>query len=440
MILRKLLPATEEERPAILHAFVCFFLLFASWYTIRPIREAMGIQGGAGDLPLLMVGTVLLGVLINPLIGQLATKLSRETMAQFVYRFLAGNLLLFYFALVYLPHWITYSDGVRTTIGHGLYIWVSAFSVLIGSLLWSLLAELFPPDRAKQLFGFAAAGCSLGGIIGSALVVFLIGFMGRHEWSPLHLLVFAALLLELAARSVKAIVRSAPVYPNQRGKVSSNKPLRASSWDGIRQTLHSPYLLGISGYVLFYTITGTFAYLIQGSVIDALESDMGARIEKFAYIDLITNTASILLQMGAVRSVVHVVGVGWTLAILPALTIVSFCLLWALPVYWVVVVAQVLRRATNYGLTRPAREMLYTPLPTEEKYLAKNLIDVGLYRAGDAVSSLAYKGLAAAGLGLTGLAALAIPVSVVWLCLAPLLGRGFQKRIDAMDAHDEAGP
>ena len=124
---------------------------------------------------------------------------------------------------------------------------------------------------------------------------------------------------------------------------------------------------------LFYTMTGTFAYLIQGSVIDALESDFGGDIEKFAYIDLITNTASVLLQILVVRRAVTFLGIGWTLAILPALTGLSFGMLWLLPTYTIVVIAQVLRRATNYGLTRPAREMLYTPLPTEEKYMAKNL-------------------------------------------------------------------
>jgi len=437
MKLVSLIPGTEDERPAVLHSFVCFFLLFASWYTIRPIREAMGIQGGAGDLPLLMVGTVILGVLINPSIGRLSLRYSRRVMAQMVYRFLAANILFFYVILVVVPNWYHYAESIQTTVGHGLYIWVSAFSVLIGSLLWSLLTEVFPPDRAKQLFGFAAAGCSLGGIVGSALVVSALGFMNDNAVDPLHLLLLAALFLELAARSVGAIVRSAPKYSCSEGakeqSVADGQPLQGASWDGMRQLLRSPYLFGISGYVLFYTMTGTFAYLIQGSVIDALESDFGGDIEKFAYIDLITNTASVLLQILVVRRAVTFLGIGWTLAILPALTGLSFGMLWLLPTYTIVVIAQVLRRATNYGLTRPAREMLYTPLPTEEKYMAKNLIDVGIYRAGDAGSSLLFNGLSKAGFGLAGLAALAIPVSLCWLVLAPLLGRGFRERNQGQD-------
>jgi AAA family ATP:ADP antiporter len=430
-----IIPGTPEERPAVAYSFACFFLLFTSWYTIRPIREAMGIQRDAGDLPLLMAGTVLLGILINPLIAKLTTKFSREAMARRVYRFLALNIALFYVALVLLPTWIDVPEDLSVKIGYGLYIWVSAFNVLIGSLLWSLLAELFPAERSKQLFGFAAAGCSLGGMVGGAIVLLAQGQLKEHDLDPLHLLLVAALLLEVAARIVGRIVKHAPTYSgnDEFGEAAVSKPLQGGAWSGLQQVKSSPYLLGISGYVLFYSLTGTFAYLIQGNIIAALDGDTAERIKKFAYIDLITNSASILLQIFAVRSVVTRFGVGMTLAVLPVLTAVSFTLLWAWPVYFMVVVTQALRRAANYGLTRPAREMLYTPLPREEKYMAKNLIDVGVYRSGDAVTSLLFKGLSMAGVGMSGFAAITVGSSFLWVGVALFLGKGFVDRVRAQE-------
>lgn len=422
---RLVIPGTSAERPALLRAFWCFFLLFTSWYTIRPIREAMGIARSADDLPWLMLGTVVLSLLCSPLIGRLVTRYSRVVMARVVYRFLAINIGLFYVALVVAPNWFPYTESVRAAIGHGLYVWVSAFSVLIGSLLWSLLAEVFSPNRSKELFGFVAAGCSLGGIVGSAVTLFAVGELESRGLNVLHLLLFAALLLELAARSVGGIVQRAP---DAVRKTMSTEPLGGSAWEGFGLTLRSPYLLGISGYILLYTTTGTFAYLIQGSIVEQYRAEMGGRIQAFAWIDLATNSATILLQVFAVRRLVKFAGVAVALAILPLLSAAGFVWLWAVPTYLTIVLFQVVRRSANYGLARPSREMLFTVLSPEEKYKAKNLIDVGLYRAGDAGASMFAKALGAAGFGLAGLAAIAVPISLVWVALTPLLGRGFQAR------------
>ena len=58
-----------------------------------------------------------------------------------------------------------------------------------------------------------------------------------------------------------------------------------------------------------------------------------------------------------------------------------------------IVAVQVLRRAGDYAITRPAREMLYVVLGREEKYKAKSFVDTVVYRGGDAVSAWAYAGL-----------------------------------------------
>ena len=440
MNLWTLIPGKEEEKPAVFRAFLCFFYLFLSWYTIRPFREAMGIERGAGDLPWLMVGTVILSILVNPLIGKLTNRFDRSTMARGVYRFLALNVLVFYAAQVLGPMWFDHGEDMYRYIGYAFYIWVSAFSVLIGSLLWSLLTEIFPAARSKHLFGFISAGCSLGGSAAALVVLGGLKVLDHFEASSLHMLVVAALFLELAARSVSSIVKKAPPRPEGLGEGPARgaafQPLKGSAWAGFQQVIASPYLLGISGYLLFYTFTGTFAYLIQGTVIAALEQDLGGRVESFAYIDLATNSCSFLLQVFAVSKLVNRLGLGPTLSILPVLTAACFAALWAFPVYSVVLVTQVLRRAANYGLTRPARELLFTTLSTEEKYKAKNFIDVALYRAGDTASSLFYVKLKFLGLALANLAAVAIPLSLLWLAIVPPLARAYNAKVKVPHSPD----
>jgi AAA family ATP:ADP antiporter len=44
------------------------------------------------------------------------------------------------------------------------------------------------------------------------------------------------------------------------------------------------------------------------------------------------------------------------------------------------------RRAGEYALVRPGREMLYTVVGDEEKYKAKNFNDTVVYRGADALS------------------------------------------------------
>jgi AAA family ATP:ADP antiporter len=94
----------------------------------------------------------------------------------------------------------------------------------------------------------------------------------------------------------------------------------------------------------------------------------------------------------------------------------------------VLVLVQVLRRAGNYAITRPAREMLYVVLGREEKYKAKNFIDTVVYRGGDALSAWVYAGLRAIGLSLSAIAFVAVPLALLWAGVAYRLGQAQTRR------------
>jgi AAA family ATP:ADP antiporter len=94
-----------------------------------------------------------------------------------------------------------------------------------------------------------------------------------------------------------------------------------------------------------------------------------------------------------------------------------------MPLLSLLVVFQTLRRASNFAVSRPAREVLFTVLRREDKYKAKSFIDTFVYRLGDQVGAWSYPLLTWLGLGLTGISFVAAPIAAGWCALSLWLGR-----------------
>ncbi len=139
--------------------------------------------------------------------------------------------------------------------------------------------------------------------------------------------------------------------------------------------------------------------------------------------DFAANALTLVIQVFLTSRIVRGFGLGWSLALIPLLLGGGFLLLGAAPLLGVLVAVQVVRRAGNYAIMKPSREMLFVVLDQEEKYKAKNVIDTVIYRSGDVVSAWAYAGLQALGLGLSAIAFLAVPVAGVWAWICFRLGR-----------------
>jgi AAA family ATP:ADP antiporter len=175
--------------------------------------------------------------------------------------------------------------------------------------------------------------------------------------------------------------------------------------------------------MLLFTTLATFLYFQQAQIIRDSFTDSGQRTAVFAAIDLAVNSLTILIQVFLTGRLVKWLGLAGTLLLVPVLLGFGFLLLGLTPVLAVLVVVQVIRRAGNYAIMRPAREMLYVVLGREEKYKAKNFIDTVVYRGGDVVSAWAYTGLRTLGLGLGEIAFVAVPLAALWGWIAYGLGR-----------------
>jgi AAA family ATP:ADP antiporter len=185
---------------------------------------------------------------------------------------------------------------------------------------------------------------------------------------------------------------------------------RGHFWSGMTEFIHSPYLLAIGAYLFLFSLSSTFLYFEQAEIIDAAVSTREAKAQIFANIDVWVNVLTFFIQIFITGRLISRLGVGAVLLILLVLTVIGFLGLSIAPVLPVLVAFQILRRATNYALSRPARETLFTIVSRDQKYKAKSFIDTFVYRGGDMLGASAFAALGSLGLGLSGIALVAVPL------------------------------
>ncbi len=287
------------------------------------------------------------------------------------------------------------------------------------------MVDIFNSEDGKRLFGFIAAGATIGAIVGSALTASL----ARHVPTA-YLLIGSALLLEIAVLGVRRLSRQSAKLHTRPAEQSAGVPIGGNVLAGITHPFKSSYLMNVSAFLLLFAITSTFLYFQQAGIASRSFPDRGAQTAFFASIDLAVNVLTLLVQLFLTGRIVRSLGVGPTLAFLPALTIVGFGVLALLPSIASLVTFQVLRRSSDYAIARPTREVLYTVVPREDRYKAKSFIDTVVYRAGDQVGAWSFTWLSGIGLDPNQIGLAAVIVSAIWLANALWLGR----KQDAMAA------
>jgi ATP:ADP antiporter, AAA family len=150
--------------------------------------------------------------------------------------------------------------------------------------------------------------------------------------------------------------------------------------------------------------------------------DRKAQTAFFAAIDLSVNVLTLLVQLFLTGRILRRLGVGATLAILPAFTILGYAVVSLWPALYTVASVQVLRRAGNFAIARPTREILFTVVPREDRYKAKSFIDTVVYRVGDQIGAWSFALLTALGLGLAAVSAIASAAAAAWLVNSLWLG------------------
>jgi AAA family ATP:ADP antiporter len=427
-LLCRIIDVRREELPALSWCWLYIFAVLSSYYIMRPIRDEMGVAGGVNNLPWLFTGTLIGMLVVNVPFAWLVKTLPRSRFIPLTYRFFALNIVLFAIAL-------HFADQEQTIwVGRAFFIWVSIYNLFVVSIFWQLNVDLFSPEQGKRLFGFIAAGATIGAIVGAAVTASLARYV-----SPMILLLGAAVLLELAVFAVRRLSRLSPTLHRQPATAAATEeqPIGGGILSGITRAFGSRYLLNVSLFLLLFAITSTVLYFQQAGIVSRSFTDRGAQTAFFATVDLLVNILTLAIQLFLTGRIVLWLGVGLALAFLPALTILGFGALSAAPTLGAIAAFQVVRRAGDYAIARPTREVLFTVVPREDRYKAKSFIDTFVYRLGDQVGAWGVAGFRALGAGAAELALIAIPIAFLWLLNALWLGRRQEKMAEARAAAAE---
>ncbi|MEM9533998.1 MAG: MFS transporter [Pseudomonadota bacterium] len=386
-----------------------FFCLLCAYFTLRPVRESMAVASGSVTVPMLFTATFLVMALVLPVFGFLVSRYPRRVFLPLTYVFFIVNVLAFYFA---------FREAENTLwLGRVFFVWISVFNMFVVSVFWSFMSDLYSPEQARRLFSIVAAGGSAGAIVGPALTAWLAPRVGTA-----NLFLVAVLFLSAALVCQLVLLRR-----QLREQPSVNRRIGGSIWAGARLAWETPVLRLMVAVLVMLPLLQTVLYNQQIALVETAYAGRDPT-RFFALVDLGANVTAFTLELFLTSRLLVWLGAAKTLVIMPALTGIGLLLLAIWPQVMVLGVFQALRRGGEYGLMKPARELIYTQVDEEMRFKAKNFIDTFIYRGGDVASGWLYLGLAQGiGLSVAAIAALAAPAAGLWAWLAHRLGAHFKE-------------
>jgi len=405
-----------NEVKAVWLSFFFVFTLMAAYYILRPIRDAMSSDWSDSELSTLFTATFVFSIMATALYGTACSRLRLGQLLPGVYALFSLSFFGFYAASRALPD--------APLVGKGFYVWTSVFSLFQVSVFWTLMADTFSKQQAPRLFGFIAAGASIGAIAGPALALLLVTPLGQANL----VLISATLLLVPVPliRILEKLKRSELRTGGEELAEDFGRKLGGNPFAGFRDFVSNPYLLGIGLFLFLYTIISTFVYFELKNMMTDLDSV--TRTQIWSGMDLAVNSLSIGTAFFVTGRLTTRFGLAWTLALVPLVIVAGLLVVALAPMLWVVVGMQCVRRAGNYSVTRPGREMLFTVVDRETRFKAKSVIDNVVYRGGDVIAAWAFTGLSQGlGLGLGALAMVGAGVAGLWALVGRYLGRRYEK-------------
>ena len=402
------------EGRALLAAAGGYFFLLAGYYMLRSLREAFALEVGRSYIASLFYVTFFVMLAILPLYWYVVARVPRRQLFPVIY-----SAVVVVFGVLALG--MSLNPGNRT-LAAVYFVAVTSLNLFIVSVFWSVMVDAWKSQSAKRLFGFIAAGGSAGAIAGPLFNALFVQSVGTTTTILVAcVLLSLAIVLGRQAQTLEAETERSSDDPAERLAL----PVGGRAIDDLKRLVRSPYLLAIAGLIIGGQLLGGFMYQEQAKYVESVYTTLADRAALFARIDLAVSVLSLIFQGGVVGWVAARGGLRVALGLVPVLLIGSLVLLALVPVGAVLLATQVFRRAVDYGLFKPTREMLFTVLNPESKFKSKSLIDTLLQRGGDSVSQLSYP--LVAGLGLVGVAWVLAGVSVVMLVVAVWLGSVFSR-------------
>jgi len=416
-LLQRVADVQPRETAAVIVAFFLFFCVLGGYFMVRPVRETVGTILGADRVADLWGITWIASIAIVPAYGALCARFRRSVFLPWIYGFVALSLLGVGLLL-------RQAENIHA-IGVFFYVFISVINLFVVSVFWSFLLELFNPGQTKRLFGFIAAGGTAGALVGPMLTDLLVGTIGNSG-----VLIFGAIMFGLGILMQRFLLRlrANTEWGQHELRAVNDRPMGGNPFAGITLLLKSPYLLGITTFVVLLAAVNTFLYLEQLRVVAATFSDTAERTRVFSRIDYTVQTLTILSQVVITGRLARKWGVVVLLTIVPVAMVGAFLLLAGTGTFAVLVGAMITRRVGEYAFVRPGREMMFGPVDLETKYKAKTAIDVPVYRGGDYITGQVNTKLDASGWSASSIALLGAAVAALWAINGLVIGRMRERR------------
>ena len=407
-----------RESAAVIAAFFLFFFVLGSYFAVRPVRETVATLIGRERVADLWLYTALFSVAIVPLWGWLVARVRRSLLLTCTY----GAVAIILAGIGYSMQ----ADEGDLRVGTFFYVWISVLNLMLVSVFWSFLLEMFDREQTKRLFGFIAAGGTLGALIGPLAARISVDSIGNSGVLYLGTIGFlGAIVCQRILIGIWSRSRLADSATSVSAKGRDDDGIGGNPFAGILIVLQSPYLLGIASFVVLLSAVNTFLYFEQLRIVSETFEDTTRRTEVFATIDFIVQSLTIFSQLFLTGRIASRLGVRVLLTFVPVIMIGGFFLLSMLNVFGMIAAMLILRRWGEYAFIRPGREMLWGSLDTESKYKAKNFIDVPVYRAADYVGAQAKSALDAVGASPAGAAVIGAGLAAIWAVNGWWLGRRY---------------
>lgn len=415
-ILKKASEIEPHEIKATAFSFLLVFVLMLAYYILRPVRDAMASDWSDSEVSQLWTLNFFISTGVVALYGLAVSKVKFKNLVPGVYAFFAISFVLFYFFMS------TITD--RTLIEKSFYIWISVFGMFHLSVFWSFMSDLFNKDQARRLFATIATGASAGALIGPMIPAVFAGISGTDNLilvASVLLLFPIPIIVYLSKIKVEVLKNEDITSDTSKFKIGGNP------FAGFKSFITNPYLLAIGIFILFYTMISTFVYFEQKNLL--AEYDRATRTQILGSIDWIVNVLTFGIAFFATSRIVKNIGMGYTLAIMPLIVCAGILVLAFAPIIVVLLALQVGRRAGNYAITKPAREMLFTEVDKETRFKAKPVIDVVVYRGGDTVTAWIFTGLTEGlGLGFAAVGVIGAGIAAIWAGVGIYMGKLYNRK------------
>ena len=392
-----------EDRSSLLRAFFFFYFVLGSWYSIRPVRNEMAVQAGLENLPGLLSIVLLVMLIANPIYSWLVSRINRNKVVLYFYLFFILNLLIFFFS------WVSLDESWKPMIAKSFYIWCNVFSFFVVSIFWVSMINYFNGSQAKLYFGIISAGGSIGAFSGSSVArVFstqVCGSVSLSEWGPFSLILISVFSLSIACFLSMSFKSEAAI---------EEEDLSGSAIEPIKDIARSPVLKNLSLYMVLWTGLMTFGWMIALGIVQEWSTDPCERTAFFARIEQIVTPLTLICQFFVTSFILRSIGIRKVLIIYGFILFAAIYFYEIYPEIMTVLIIVSILRTFEYGLSKPARESLFTKLKREQRYKSTVFMDTFFARGGEVAGSwFAAKGALLLGLSSMGATLFLIPFAAL---------------------------